>query len=172
MISVSVDTTEPKVEPPPLAEKPAKIDEPATSSPTSSLQELPQIVTPQAYSADGSNESSAAGSHHPESSSSSSSNDLTADVLRDEADKDTIDNDDTKPFISTSDKDLETVTDRIGSESTKADANANSVSAAPKTENHIIQHAVVAREIDDQSVNSADNKCEFILSVLLRLIFR
>lgn len=166
-IGTSVDVPELKAESLPLPESPAKIDEPATatSSPTSSLQEMPQVITPQAHSADDDDDEdsslesakNAVGFNIPENDSSKT---YAADIrdVEEDSDHDIANKDDTKPVDPESANDIEIVSDD--------DAKARNIGAQSKSDGHSVQNESVAAtcKTNDQSVNSADAKREFIIS--------
>lgn len=160
MVGVSINMPELKAESLPLPESPAKFDEPATRYPTSSLQEMPQIVTPRAHSANDddiddmsvdSAKNAVFGSNMPENDTSNSS---AADVHNDQGDFDhgTANKDDSKPV-----NDLETVSED--------DSSVRSISVQPKTDEQSVQNENIALtcNTNDQFVNSADIKREYLL---------
>lgn len=169
-MGISADMPELKAESLPLPESPAKIDEPATSSPTCSLQEMHQVITPQDPSADDDDDESsvesaknAVGTNMPESDTS---NKRAAGVRDDDGDSDheTANKDDSKPTNPDSTNGNETVSDY--------DDMTRSVSAPTKTGDQFVQNESVATtcQTNDQSVNPEDAKREFKSSSSLKLL--
>lgn len=166
IVGVSVNMPEFKAESFPLPESPAKVDKPATAtnSLTSSLQDMPQVITLQAYSANDDDDKSsvesvknAVGSNIPEIDIS---NKLAAGIRNAEKDSDhnTANKDDSKPVGLDFAHDNDTVPED--------DAKITDISAQSNSDNYSVQDKSIAAicKLNNQSVNSANAKREFIIS--------